>query len=91
MKRWHKVLAAAIALVVINATTQVVIKANLAAGLYPPQAAIDIPIMTTLYASLAAGPCLLLLAFLSRSAIRPSAQKSSRSMSILRSSIRTAM
>ena len=71
MKRWHKVLAAAIALVVINATTQIVIKANLAAGLYPPQAAIDIPIMTTLYASLAAAPCLLLLAFLSRSARRP--------------------
>ena len=71
MKRWHKVLAAAIALVAINATTQIVIKANLAAGLYPQQAAIDIPIMTTLYASLAAAPCLLLLAFLSRSAIRP--------------------
>ena len=70
MKRWHKALAAAIALVAINATTQIVIKANLAAGLYPPQAAIDIPIMTTLYASLAAAPCLLLLAFLSRSVTR---------------------
>ncbi len=71
MKRWHKVLAAAIALVAINATTQIVIKANLAAGLYPPQAAIDIPIMTTLYASLAAAPCLALLAVLSRFALRP--------------------
>ena len=58
MKRWHKVLAAAIAVVVINATTQIVIKANFAAGLYPPQAAIDIPITTTLYASLAVAPCL---------------------------------
>ena len=71
MKRWHKVLGAAVALVVINATTQIVIRANLAAGLYPPQAAIDIPIMTTLYASLAAAPCLLVLAILSRFAIRP--------------------
>jgi len=71
MRRWHKVLAAAIALVVINATTQIVVKANLAAGLYPPQAAIDVPITTTLYASLAVAPCLLLLAFLSRLAIRP--------------------
>jgi hypothetical protein len=66
MKRWHKVLAAMIALVVINAATQVVVRANLAAGLYPPRAAIDIPIMTTLYASLAVVPCLLLLALLSR-------------------------
>jgi len=71
MKRWHKVLAAAVALVAINATTQIVVKANLAAGLYPPQAAIDIPIMTTLYASLAAAPCLILLAFLTRWAVRP--------------------
>ena len=71
MKRWHKILAAAVALVVINATTQIVIRANLAAGLYPPQAAIDIPIMTTLYASLAAAPCLVLLAILSRFAMRP--------------------
>ncbi|MBV9191159.1 MAG: hypothetical protein JO292_03975 [Betaproteobacteria bacterium] len=71
MKRWHRVLAAAIALVAINATTRIVVKANLAAGLYPAQAAIDIPITTTLYASLAAALCLLLLAFLSRSALRP--------------------
>jgi hypothetical protein len=71
MKRWHKVLAAAVALVAINATTQIVVNANLAAGLYPPQAAIEIPIMTTLYASLAAAPCLLLLAFLTRWAVRP--------------------
>lgn len=71
MKRWHKVLAAAIALVVINATTQIVIKANFAAGLYPPQAAIDIPITTTLYASLAVAPCLALLAVLARFALRP--------------------
>jgi len=71
MKRWHKVLAAAIALVVINAATQIVVKANLAAGLYPPQAALDVPIMTTLYASLAAAACLLLLAFLPRLAMRP--------------------
>lgn len=71
MKRWHKLLAAAVALVAINATTQVVVRANLAAGLYPPQAAIDIPIMTTLYASLAAAPCLALLAVLARFAIRP--------------------
>src|SRR5205085_12662121 len=71
MKRWHRVLAAAIALVVINATTQIVIRANLAAGLYPPQAAIDVPIMTTLYLSLVIVPCLGLLAFFSRLAIRP--------------------
>ena len=71
MRRWHKVLAAAVALVAINATTQIVVRANLAAGLYPPQAAVDIPIMTTLYASLAIAPCLVLLAFLSRSAMRP--------------------
>ena len=71
MKRWHRVLAAAIALVAINASTQIVVRANLAAGLYPPQAAIDIPIMTTLYLSLGMVPCLLLLATLSRMALRP--------------------
>jgi len=71
MKRWHKLLAAAIALVVINAATQIVIRANLAAGLYPPQAAIDIPLTTTLYLSLAMVLCLPLLALLSRMAIRP--------------------
>ena len=71
MKRWHKVLAAAIALVAINASTQIVVRANLAAGLYPPQAAIDIPITTTLYLSLGMVPCLLLLAALSATALRP--------------------
>jgi len=71
VKRWYKVLAAAIALVAINASTQMGVRANLAAGLYPPQAAIDIPIMTTLYLSLGMVPCLLLLATLSRMALRP--------------------
>lgn len=70
LQRWHRVLAGAIALVAINAATQIVVRANLAAGLYPPQAAIDVPIMTTLYASLAALPCLLALAVVSRSSIR---------------------
>jgi len=73
MKRWHRVLAAAIALVVINAATQIVIRENYAAGRYPPQAAIGIPLMTTLYLSLVMVPCLLLLALLSRWAMRPAA------------------
>ena len=53
------------ALVLINAATQWVIRSNLAAGLYPADAdVIGIPIMTTLYLSLALSPWLLVLALL---------------------------
>lgn len=63
MKRWHRAVALAVALVLINAATQRVIRANLAAGLYPADAdSIGIPIMTTLYLSLALSPWLLVLA-----------------------------
>lgn len=67
MKRWHRILALAVALVLINAATQLVTRANLAAGLYPADAdAIGIPITTTLYLSLLFAPWLLLLAVFSR-------------------------
>ena len=59
MKRWHRAVALAVALVLINAATQLVIRANLSAGLYPAEAdSIGIPIMTTLYLSLALIPWL---------------------------------
>ncbi len=65
MKRWHRAVALAAALVLINAATQWVIRSNLAAGLYPADAdSIGIPIMTTLYLSLALSPWLLVLALL---------------------------
>jgi len=65
MKRWHRAVALAAALVLINAATQWVIRSNLAAGLYPADAdVIGIPIMTTLYLSLALSPWLLVLALL---------------------------
>ena len=67
MTRWHRVVALAITVVVVNAVTQVVIRANLAAGLYPPGAdAIGVPILSTLYLSLILSPWLLLLALFSR-------------------------
>ena len=66
MKRWHRVVALAVGLVLINAATQRVIRANFSAGLYPTDAdSIGIPIMTTLYLSLALSPWLLMLAFFS--------------------------
>jgi len=66
VKRWHRAVALALALGLINAATQMVIRANVAAGIYPPDTAIDIPILTTLYVSLFFVPWLALLAIYSR-------------------------
>jgi hypothetical protein len=67
MKRWWRFLALAMALVLINAVTQVVMERNAAAGAYPPDGdSIAIPIYGTLLLSLIASPWLLLIAFFSR-------------------------
>ena len=55
------------AVVVINAATQMVTKANLLAGIYEPTAdTIGIPILSTLFASVIFSPWLVLIAFYSR-------------------------
>ena len=66
MKRWHRVLALALALALVNAVTQIVIRANFSTGRYPAQADIGIPIMTTGYLSLILAGWLLLLALFTR-------------------------
>ena len=67
MKRWWRFLALAIAVVLINAVTRVVIERNAFAGAYPADGdSIAIPIFGTLLLSLIASPWLLLIAFFSQ-------------------------
>lgn len=66
MKRSQRVLAVALALIVINLATQVVVRFNFSAGLYPAKAEIGIPLSITLYLSLLLAGWLALLAVFSR-------------------------
>jgi hypothetical protein len=67
MKRWHRVVALALAIVLINAATQMVTSANQAVEAYPPDGdTIAIPIFSTFFLSLIVAPWLLLLACFSR-------------------------
>jgi len=67
MKRWHRVVALLVVTVLINVVTYLVLKANYAARMYPPDGdTLAIPIGTTLLLSIVFSPWLVLIAFFSR-------------------------
>ncbi len=66
MKRWHRILALGLGLALVNLVTQIVVRANFSAGLYPPDAVIAIPIIVTLELSVVLGAWLVVLAVFSR-------------------------